>query len=466
MRGSIVTGVLLAVCAVAQEYPKPDGFVNDFANQLSLDAVQLLERKVRDYQRASGNQIGVAVVPSLNGMNIDEYSLGLFRAWGVGQYGINNGVLFVWAPKERKIHIEVGRGLGDTLTSAERERVLARVRDLFRASKYEEGVNAAVDGVIGVLGPGAGSAGSASAPAPVQQAPPEEGSGNEFLIAMGVAVALGLGLWLLVRRSRAARWNEEIPRQLSDGEAALMDAERKRAGAQVALTEMRREAPSEICQRSEALMGSAPATLGSLRRDLDEVRLLPKGSYSELKLAHSRLRRWGVLMRSTAAGLEEVKDTLDTFRKRRPEAEQMLQELPSKLTRMEAAGVPGSAEGLLRAAGETYGQALTESQRNPANWLLVYDLLSDVAACLEQIENPSRTRYRPVRYWGGDFDSPAVTAMEMMYVSQMQSQGGGFDSGSSGGGGFDSGGGGGGGSDSGGDFGGGDSGGGGSSSDY
>jgi hypothetical protein len=144
----------------------------------------------------------------------------------------------------------------------------------------------------------------------------------------------------------------------------------------------------------------------------------------------------------------------------------MLQELPSKLTRMEAAGVPGSAEGLLRAAGETYGQALTESQRNPANWLLVYDLLSDVAACLEQIENPSRTRYRPVRYWGGDFDSPAVTAMEMMYVSQMQSQGGGFDSGSSGGGGFDSGGGGGGGSDSGGDFGGGDSGGGGSSSDY
>jgi hypothetical protein len=298
----------------------------------------------------------------------------------------------------------------------------------------------------------------------VQQAPPEEGSGNEFLIAMGVAVALGLGLWLLVRRSRAARWNEEIPRQLSDGEAALMDAERKRAGAQVALTELRREAPSEICQRSEALMGSAPATLASLRRDLDEARLLPKESYSELKLAHSRLRRWGVLMRSTAAGLEEVKDTLDTFRKRRPEAEQMLQELPSKLTRMDAAGVPGSAEGLLRAAGETYGQALTESQKTPANWLLVYELLTDVSACLDQIENPTRTRYRPVRYWDGDIDSPAQVAMEAMYISRMSSQGGGFDSGSSSDG-FDSGGGG-GGFDSGGDFGGGDSGGGGSSSDY
>src|SRR5215467_15653434 len=121
MRSPIVTGILLAACAFAQEYPKPNGFVNDFANQLPLEAVQSLEMKVRDYQRAAGNQIGVAVVPSLNGASIDEYSLGLFRAWDVGQYGVNNGVLFVWAPKERKIHIEVGHGLGGVLNRAERE---------------------------------------------------------------------------------------------------------------------------------------------------------------------------------------------------------------------------------------------------------------------------------------------------------------------------------------------------------
>jgi uncharacterized protein len=152
MRAAIVTGLLLAVCGFAQDYPKPNGFVNDFANQLPLEAVQSLEMKVRDYQRATGNQIGVAVVPSLNGTSIGEYSLGLFRAWGVGQYGLNNGVLFVWAPKERQIHIEVGRGLGSALNQAERERILAQVRTLFRELKYEEGVNAAVDGVIGVLG--------------------------------------------------------------------------------------------------------------------------------------------------------------------------------------------------------------------------------------------------------------------------------------------------------------------------
>jgi hypothetical protein len=110
---------------------------------------------------------------------------------------------------------------------------------------------------------------------------------------------------------------------------------------------------------------------------------------------------------------------------------------------------------------------LKESQRQPANWLLVYDLLADVVECVERIENPSRTRYQPVRYWAGDFNSPAATALEMMYVPQMESQGGCSWVSDSSSGGFDSGGGGdGGGFDTSGGFGGGDSGGGGSSSGY
>src|ERR1051325_2883192 len=111
-RAWIVTGLLLAMRGFAQEYPKPaeNRFVNDFAHQLPLEAVQSLEKKVQDYERATGNQIGVAVVETLNGQTIAEYSQGLFRAWGVGKYRENNGVLFVWAPKERQIRIhEIGR---------------------------------------------------------------------------------------------------------------------------------------------------------------------------------------------------------------------------------------------------------------------------------------------------------------------------------------------------------------------
>jgi uncharacterized membrane protein YgcG len=126
----------------------------------------------------------------------------------------------------------------------------------------------------------------------------------------------------------------------------------------------------------------------------------------------------------------------------------------------------------LRAAAETYNQALAESKRSPANWLLIYDLLADVVACLQQIANPSmRTGYRPVRYWDGDLVSPAAAALALMYASSSSASGGSWDSGSAGGSDFSGGGsdfGGSGGGDSGdsGGFGGGDSGGGGASSDY
>jgi len=119
MRPRILIALLLAGAASAQDYPKPVAYVNDFANRLSSSRVQALEEKVRAYERATGDEIPVAVVPSLNGMLVDDYAQGLFRAWGVGKAGANNGALFVWAPNERRIRIQVGSGLEEVLTGAQ-----------------------------------------------------------------------------------------------------------------------------------------------------------------------------------------------------------------------------------------------------------------------------------------------------------------------------------------------------------
>ena len=159
MRAWIVTVLLLAATAFADDYPKPAAFVNDFANQLPASAAQALEAKVRAYERTTGNEVAVAIVPSLNGMLVDDYARGLFHAWGVGKSGVNNGVLFVWAPHERRIRIEVGTGLTGVLTDTSAGLILERVSGLFRGGHYAAGVNAAMDGIIQVLGtsPAAGT---------------------------------------------------------------------------------------------------------------------------------------------------------------------------------------------------------------------------------------------------------------------------------------------------------------------
>jgi uncharacterized protein len=432
--------------ACAQDFPAHSGYVNDFANQLSLADVQSLEQRVRDYERATSNEIAVAIAPSLNGMAIEDYAQGLFRAWKIGKYGKDNGVLFVWAPAERKFRLQVGRGLESTLTRDVTDRIIARVRELFRAQRYPEGVNAAVDDVIAAL-----AGGAASSP------PPSENGSNAGLIAFGAALSVAVLFYLLYRRRRAAWWRNRLPEAFIKADEAMARAERQRAEAQVALGELRREAPREVWEDFEVKLNTAPGDLARLRTELDELRLAPRTTYAELRTAYRGIQLWNRKLAAKTAAFAGVPSVLYTFRLRRGDARALLQSAPSDLAGLAA------DDALVQAATETYNKALHESERNPANWLLVYDLMSDVKECIDRVRNPSSGRYRPVRCWAGDFDSPASDALAAMYVeSSSSSSSGSWDSGSSGGdfsssSSSDSGGGG---------FGGGDSGGGGSSGDY
>ena len=57
-------------------------------------------------------------MPSLQGYDIEDYGYRLGRHWGIGTAALNNGVLLIVAPNERKVRIEVGRGLEPILTDA------------------------------------------------------------------------------------------------------------------------------------------------------------------------------------------------------------------------------------------------------------------------------------------------------------------------------------------------------------
>lgn len=69
-----------------------------------------------DYQTRSGNQIVVAVVKTTGDQSIENYTIDLARSWGVGQNGKDNGIVLVIANNDRKVRIEVGRGLEGDLT--------------------------------------------------------------------------------------------------------------------------------------------------------------------------------------------------------------------------------------------------------------------------------------------------------------------------------------------------------------
>src|SRR3989344_4912375 len=134
------------------KYPTYSGYVNDFGRLLSRQTVKSLESKLSSYNKTTTNQVVVVTVDSTQPESIEEYSIRLADKWKVGQKGKDNGVVMLFAMKDRAMRIEVGRGLEGDLTDLQSKHILDDViRPYFKEGKYDEGITKGVDAVIATL---------------------------------------------------------------------------------------------------------------------------------------------------------------------------------------------------------------------------------------------------------------------------------------------------------------------------
>jgi uncharacterized protein len=144
--------LLFAAPAAAQTYPALSGRVVDAANLLSPEQEAALTQKLEALQQASTRQLVVATIPDLQGREIEEYGVGLGRAWGIGQSQANNGIILIVAPSERKVRIEVGYGLEGIMTDALSSQIINRdILPSFRDNDYPGGIIAGTDAIIAQL---------------------------------------------------------------------------------------------------------------------------------------------------------------------------------------------------------------------------------------------------------------------------------------------------------------------------
>ena len=103
--------------------PTRDIYAQDYANVLSKETESRINRLSTELQSRTGAQIAVVTIPTLEGEAIEEYSLALFRKWGIGDRKKNNGVLILVAVAEKKSRIEIGYGLEGALPDAKTGRI-------------------------------------------------------------------------------------------------------------------------------------------------------------------------------------------------------------------------------------------------------------------------------------------------------------------------------------------------------
>ena len=148
--------VLLAVAAprawADPTYPPLTGRVVDDAHVLTPQAAEDLTQKLAALEQSTGRQLVVATVPSLQGAEIEDYGVGLLRAWKLGSKADNNGAILLVAPAEKKVRVEVGYGLEGVLTDALSEITIQRaVLPKFRAGDVSGGIVDGADALVAQL---------------------------------------------------------------------------------------------------------------------------------------------------------------------------------------------------------------------------------------------------------------------------------------------------------------------------
>lgn len=133
-------------------FPALTGRVVDEARILSPQSTAEIAAKLNALEAKSSDQLVVFIAKSLQGHAIEDYGYQLGRAWGIGQKGLDNGVLLIVVPSERKVRIEVGRRLEPQLTDALSTLIIENtILPAFREGAFADGITKGVQDIASVL---------------------------------------------------------------------------------------------------------------------------------------------------------------------------------------------------------------------------------------------------------------------------------------------------------------------------
>jgi len=153
--GLVAAGVLLAGLASARAevaVPPLKARVTDLTGTLTGSQIQTLDARLRDFERSKGSQIAVLMLPSTEPETIEEYSIRLADAWKIGRSKIDDGVILVVAKNDRKLRLEVGRGLEGAIPDGIANRVITEViTPHFKANDFYGGVATGTDALMKLI---------------------------------------------------------------------------------------------------------------------------------------------------------------------------------------------------------------------------------------------------------------------------------------------------------------------------
>lgn len=158
-RKSCLLAVLLLSLTVAAESVKQlkaTGYVNDFAHVLDSGTAAQIEDICTQIDQKAHAQIALVTVNTLDGSDIESYSVDLFHQWGIGSRSTDRGVLILYAIQDHKARIEVGYGLEPILPDGKVGGFQREAIPLMRSGEYSQAMFLVTSRVADVIAADAG----------------------------------------------------------------------------------------------------------------------------------------------------------------------------------------------------------------------------------------------------------------------------------------------------------------------
>lgn len=147
--------LLLASIHVRAEFvaiPALKARVTDLTQTLTPDQQRQLEVKLATFEQEKGSQIAVLIVPTTAPEDIAQYSIRVTDAWKLGREKQDDGVLLLIAIRDRKMRIEVGRGLEGAIPDLIAKRIITEVMTPpFKQGDFYGGINNSIDALMGLV---------------------------------------------------------------------------------------------------------------------------------------------------------------------------------------------------------------------------------------------------------------------------------------------------------------------------
>jgi uncharacterized protein len=133
----------------ALDLPALKGYVNDYAGIISPAAKEKLATRMEAIEASDSTQIAIVTVNSLEGIPIEDFGIQLAEKWKIGRAKKDNGVLFIVSKGDKKMRIEVGRGLEGVLTDLRAGRIIDTiVRPRFQSGDFDAGFLEGTEAII------------------------------------------------------------------------------------------------------------------------------------------------------------------------------------------------------------------------------------------------------------------------------------------------------------------------------